>query len=79
MQEHFEGSTKAEAIGLADAWWRMQSGVAMILRVTQPMDDANPPTRWKVVVHYQATVVEPLPLKAHAAAAWGWDHSVARS
>lgn len=65
MQMHFEGSTKSEALGLADAWWLTQSGVTLILRVTQPMDDAEPPTRWQVVVHYQAAVVDPLPLKAH--------------
>jgi hypothetical protein len=53
MQKHFEGSTKSEAVALADAWWRKQSGLTAILRVTQPMDDAQPPSRWKVVVHYR--------------------------
>ena len=64
MQMYFEASTKSEAIGRADAWWRTQSGVTVILRVTRPMDDADPAARWKVVVHYQAAIVEPLPIKA---------------
>jgi hypothetical protein len=79
MQMHFEGSTKSEVIALADAWWRTQSGVTAILRVTQPIDEAEPPTRWRVVVHYEADVVEPLPFKAHAADESSVHESVARS
>jgi hypothetical protein len=62
MQMHFEGSTKSEALAEADAWWGTQTGLTAILRVTRPIDDAEPPTGWKVVVHYQASIVEPVPL-----------------
>ena len=65
MQMHFEGSTKSEAVALADAWWATQTGLTAILRVTMPMDGTEPSTRWKVVVHYQAAVVEPVPFRAH--------------
>jgi hypothetical protein len=61
MQKHFEGSTKSEAREQAEAWWREQSGLTAILRVTRPMDGVEDPTTWKVVVHYQEDVAAPPP------------------
>ena len=60
MQKYFEGSTKAEALALADAWWRQQAGLSVVLRVTLPVDDASS-TRWQVVVHYRPAVAAPIP------------------
>lgn len=65
MRRHFEGCTKSEALGLADAWWRAQAGVTAILRVTRPVDDVAHPTKWEVVVHYRMAAPAPSPLRAN--------------
>jgi hypothetical protein len=56
MEREFAGSTREEAVRLADEWWRTQNGLMLITRYVYPAHDApgvDAANRWRVLIHYK--------------------------
>lgn len=57
MVKEFEGSTRIEAVRLADSWRSAQNGLTSVTRyIFPPATKATEgaPSKWKVLIHYES-------------------------
>jgi len=55
MEKRFEAPTKAEAMVLADRWWKSQKGLKQTIRFVFEMGyvSAIASKQWAVIIHYE--------------------------